>query len=884
MLRYVFFLVLFINPFLESHLISQQYLDLKPGYSSLDTTYNQGLIFDPLMMIQGRAPGVQIYNRGGNPNVQTFARMRGLSSYSGQGILVIKDGIPGYPLESIDPASIISIELVNDPALHAVFGMRGGEGVISIITRQPKKNSKKWSIGFKTQLSISEVSNKHSIFSKDEFLDSNGVDIGFENDWISNITRQGISSLNNFDVSYKYKHTDIYATLTRRNVNGILAGSGFVRQALNAAINQKALDDRLNISLGASILRDQQDYGFPEAFRYAQIMNPTAPIFSEGILSQVNDERFDGYYQALGEFDYYNPVAIVDQNLREGENDYDVFYGKVDFALLDETLSVYGSVLNSNRRNTFVTFYSPFSNYNGLPFNPMGTRGQIEQIFTDENLSTLDGGLSFKSTLGKLNTRLNIGSSLQVGESNIRRLNETGVQSIDEFQDTVLSSTYGFDTKLISFYAHGQFEVSKNYVFNGYFRYDGSSKLGQNSQWGSFYGVSFNADFNELLKMDSLSHLRLNMTYGKSGSLPELGGLSAERRIIVMNANGDTASTPGLIANPDLTFEKKTEYAIGLNYGQSKFNFCVTYFNKKLEDLIAFVDVERSVFGVDSRIDNAYNLRTSGLEGQFSLNHSNKESVALVSTVSMHYFFNQLKVQEENSFETLTDFSNGFLYDPIITADSGGSVGDIYGGIPVGLDEELEYIYEDINMDGRASANPTNFNRRNDFALLGNGLPNFELSYALSLNTSQWFGAILFRGAFGHQLVNRTNQFLEPQFRPEIIRNRIATEFEMRPSEVEFNSRFVESANFMKLDNLSIGRYINLGNGRMLTLILTGQNLVTVTNYSGADPEPSLTDDEYVFYEQDIEYTWKSRFISGIDRRKSYLPSRTFSISAELNF
>ncbi|MEM1217183.1 MAG: SusC/RagA family TonB-linked outer membrane protein, partial [Bacteroidota bacterium] len=172
---------------------------------------------------------------------------------------------------------------------------------------------------------------------------------------------------------------------------------------------------------------------------------------------------------------------------------------------------------------------------------------------------------------------------------------------------------------------------------------------------------------------------------------------------------------------------------------------------------------------------------------------------------------------------------------------------------------------------------------------LGQGNPPVELGWTTRLNVRNWQVAALFRGAFGHVLVNQTRQFHELEYSDQSIPvyNRIETDLAEAGLVVNrFSSLYVESADFLTLDYLTLARTFQFKRPRgpkALTVSLTGQNLFTLTTYTGLDPEPALEDEGTRFFES-IAFPIRPAdpFVAGIDRRYSYLPSRTVVLGVRL--
>ena len=163
------------------------------------------------------------------------------------------------------------------------------------------------------------------------------------------------------------------------------------------------------------------------------------------------------------------------------------------------------------------------------------------------------------------------------------------------------------------------------------------------------------------------------------------------------------------------------------------------------------------------------------------------------------------------------------------------------------------------------------------------GIPDFELGWTNNLTYKNWTLNAFFRGAFGHSLVNTWRAFYEPRISSQSSYNVVNTELANDEiTAAEFSSLYVEDASFFKLDNLSIGYDFNIKENKYIKgirLTGSGQNVFTITNYTGSDPEPALIDNNRT------DNTIVSDVLApGIDRRTNYYSSRTFTLGLNINF
>jgi iron complex outermembrane receptor protein len=193
-------------------------------------------------------------------------------------------------------------------------------------------------------------------------------------------------------------------------------------------------------------------------------------------------------------------------------------------------------------------------------------------------------------------------------------------------------------------------------------------------------------------------------------------------------------------------------------------------------------------------------------------------------------------------------------------------------------------VFKDLNGDGVVDANPANALLPSaDMKVLGNGIPTLEVGWTNRISFKNWDANIFLRAAFGHSLINQFRAFYEP-IDPGAINsyNRIKTSKSVAGlQQAQYSSLYVEKADFVKLDNMTIGYTFKTAASALksVRVYVSGQNLVQFTKYTGIDPEPILADPESQF-----ATTFSNVLAPGIDRRNNYYTARTFTFGLNVGF
>jgi iron complex outermembrane receptor protein len=321
-------------------------------------------------------------------------------------------------------------------------------------------------------------------------------------------------------------------------------------------------------------------------------------------------------------------------------------------------------------------------------------------------------------------------------------------------------------------------------------------------------------------------------------------------------------------------------------------------YTRDINDFISLVNVDAALFnGISTRYENAGQLRTNGLEFTVNYDIIKKEKLTYNSGLIFSTYKTKLEKNPQGDQVIANLGYPGQNNTNVILVKEGQEVGQIWGPVFSGdVDESGTPILEDINGDGELITDQGSALLENaDFTVLGKGLPDFEMGWTNQLAFGNWDINVFFRGAFGHSLVNTFRAFYEPIIGSQASYNFINTKLARADIKTaQFSSYYVEKADFVRLDNLSIGYNIPWDHDfiKSVRLTLSGQNLFTITNYTGTDPEPALQDfgtDNSVnsaisVNAGNIQLSNPNPLAPGIDRRNNYFTSRTITIGLKVNF
>jgi len=850
--------------------------------------FNNGHINDPIQLIQGKVAGLSISKAGGDPNGDFTVRLRGLSTFgSNTEPLIIIDGVQGADLNSVDPQDIASMDVLKDASAAAIYGTKGASGVILITTKKGEytEGVKMSKIEFTSNLTMESVARKTSVLTADEYLGfDNATDFENNTDWIDQITRTAYQQAYALAVSGATKTSNYRVSFNYRKGNGTVLNTGF--DQLNGRLNftQRALNDMLTLNFNLATTTRNETYAPSEALTFATRYNPTAPVMADDELSQ----EWGGYFQREA-FYFYNPFAIIDQNTLDGKKQEILGSIKADLRPVDGlTLSVFYSQSHGN--DVFGQYYSKNSYWTPYAIGSHQGYARKENQNRFHHLMELTG--EYEKRFGKLNTKLLVGYSWQENVDDLLwafgkgyltdgfLYNNIG-SGAGELNGPEYRDTYKSGHTLIGYFARFTANWDNAIFLTANFRRDGSSMFGENNKWGDFPGVSLGFDITRYVEIPAVDRLKIRGGVGVTGNLPPDPYLSK----LLYNVTDDNffyngefiqAYAPIRNENPKLKWETKRELGFGIDFLiLSKLSGSIDYYRSISSDLMLEFTVPVPPNPTDRMWINLGELENSGLELALGYDVFEKENWSWTTNLNFtKYFETKLVTITSDKTNNESEIFLGGLGAPFLTgtntikAEEGQPIGQIIAPIYIGVDSTGKLIHQSDSV----------FNAQTDVQVVGNGLPSFELGWANSFTYKNWFCNFFIRGVFGHSLINVNNaRYGVPVVMGIQSGMQLALDFEDAVDGPVYSDVHVEKADFVKLDNFSIGYNFSFSDSKYvdnLKIFLSGQNLFVITNYSGVDPEVRYGD----------TFDNNNPLAPGIDRENTYFRTRSVTLGLNLLF
>ena len=869
--------------------------------------FNKGSVNSPVALIQGKVSGLSISKAGGDPNGSYDIRLRGMSTIGANlGPLVIVDGVIGGDLNNVDPNDIESINVLKDGSAAAIYGTRGSSGVILVTTKKGKKGTAV--IDYNVYVTADMVAKNTDVMNATQWRamkaeinttqkNTIGTDFGSNTDWFKQIEQTGITQVHNISMSGGSDKTSYRASINYRDIQGVMITTGNTQLNGRINISQKALNDKLTIDLNMGATERKSQYGFSQAFRYATIYNPTAPVMSSDPLINPDYIKHNGYFQQVL-FDYYNPVSILKQNTNDGtsrilnlslKGTYEIVKGlSIDaFYSVQNNGDLNGQYLNKNdywggmNRNGLASRNADLS-ASKLFESTVHYNGDVTSAL---NISVL-GGYSYQDFT-------NEGFYAQGGDFLTNDFTYNNLSAALDFKNGKGSITsYKNSNKLIAFFGRVNVNINSTWFVTASARYEGSSRFGTANKWGLFPAVGGGADLSKLINVSMIDNLKLRVNYGITGNQPTDSYLSLQRLgpqgNFFYNGAFVFGYSPVSNANADLKWEKKGEFDAGLDFSlfSSKVSGSFDFYTRTTTDLLFQYGVPVPPNLYNQAWLNLGKIKSSGLELSLNWNVVKKGDFTYSMSLTPSYILENTLVSLSGKFngadltygrQELGDMgSPGQNGTPVAVVQEGKPLGQILTYVYEGIDASGNFIFKDVNGDGSISAA--------DRTVTGNGLPKFLMGFGNTLNYKNWDLNVFFRGVFGHDLVNSFRAFYEV---PAYISsyNLPTTTTKLRNADGTLlaatsgtlSSKYVEKGDFVSLDNLALGYNFTLPKTSTFSKIrvyVAGNNLFYITKYTGVDPNPRYTDPE----------TGGTPLITGMDRRDTWFRTRSVTFGANFVF
>ncbi|GGK57153.1 SusC/RagA family TonB-linked outer membrane protein [Lutibacter litoralis] len=831
---------------------------------------NKGAIVSPDQMLTGKVAGVQITSDGGAPGGGSQIRIRGGSSLNASndplfiidGVPVDKDGIAGIrnPLNTINPNDIESYTILKDASATAIYGSRASNGVIIITTK--KGSSGELQGSYSANFSVNRNSDTVDALSADQFrayVNENGLpsDIALlgnaNTNWQDEIFKTGYGtshnlSLNGSSGAFKFRTSFGYT-----NQSGTLKTSNLERGTFSVSIGTALLEDHLKIDFNNKLSLINNRFGDTGAIGSAISFDPTQPVYSDS-------PNYGGYFEWLQANGNpisvgapRNPLALLEQRNNNSHATRNIGNIQFDYKMhflpeLRANLNLGYDISSSDGDNSI--FDSATSSNLEL-----ATLGNISHFEQDKKNILSDFYLNYAKDLDAINSSLDF----MVGYSYQNFKNEGFDRN--NIQDRALTEVLDYynELNLQSFFGRLKYSFVDKYLLTLTYRRDGSSRFSKSNRWGNFPSAAFAWKIYEepfIKNVDAITNLKLRLSWGITGQqdigdyYPAIATYLASTNTAQYQFGSSYLTTfRAQPFNSTLKWEETETYNAGIDFGlfDNVLSGAVDAYFRKTKDLLNFIP-----FPGGSSLSNAGNANIGKME--------NKGIEVTLSTrairsddLNLDFDFNFTYADTEITQLTTND---GPDYEGVPVGGFDGGVGNYIQRHTVGYSPYAFFVFQQVYDANGKPIEGVYVDRNNDGSISNADRYRFEkptadftAGFTTNLTYKDWNFNMAWRGNVGNYVYNNVDsakgfrdQLLNPSF-PNVIENGVSnildSDFINGGTNRYLSDYYVQEASFIKLDNVSIGYDFGsvFGETSNLSVSGTAQNLITITDYEGLDPE-----------------------------------------------
>ncbi|MFI3306187.1 MAG: TonB-dependent receptor [Rikenellaceae bacterium] len=851
--------------------------------------------------LQGLVPGLSVSSSGGDPGDPANIQIRGISSLSaGNDPLYVIDGIPQDGVPELNSNEIATIDILKDAASSAIYGTRGAAGVILITTKQGEVGKLKVSFSSSIGFPIANYDNLPELMNANEqtyykllvsrrsgtdlndfTYDQNKDQYMFQNDndAVSTVLASGTPVKQNYSVSMSggVKQLTYSGSLSYSDIDGIVLNSGYKRFNLRANINYQG--KKTKISQSFSYLMDDQDKAGGASFATAIKVKPYYPLVTRDMTEYVFPIDTESTSQS-------SSISSLLRNFTSVNNNQKIVFSynlgidhKITNNLTFTTKASIGTTTSYGFKKTpKVAVYNIYGVELGS--STASTTSKITNSTSRRVNFSSYGGLNYKKSIDKIhNFSANALVSYESAASKGFTASQQGlVGDLDVLNSgTMLPNVSSSDyTNNLIFGVIGrvQYDYRGRYLFSASLRADASSKFADDNRWGYFPSVSAGWNISDEKFWKPLKRVvtnaKLRASYGTTGN--EKFDAYTYQDVVTLGYDyvlgGDTYYGYTAIEYPnyDVKWETSTQINLGLDLGlfSNKLQFNADVYRTEKKDMLATVRLPISVGAGDktNMIQNVGNMVNTGIELNLTYRKVFTNKISLITSVNFYKNYNEItslgttdmmlnpaSALTSDANSTVTAFATGYEAGAFFLYKHDGVIKtqeelDAYNKATNSEAELGDMRYKDVNGD--------NYITDDDRAYCGSGFSDFEMGLNLNFKWNNFDIAAQFFGSYGNLVLNGlkadsfddernaelVNMWSTQNPTSDIPVRRASSSTQM--NYIGYSDLWLEDGSYIRLKLLSVGytiipkRHSFFSSARFY---ISGQNVLTLTGYSGLDPD-----------------------------------------------
>jgi len=858
-----------------------------------------------MQAIAGKMSGVQVVQNSGTPGGDVSILIRGVGTINDASPLYVIDGVPvSGGMWYLNPNDVESIDVLKDASATAIYGSRGANGVVMVTTKQAQEGHTE--INFDYSYGIQHTAKTYDMLNASQYAAlhnemrtnagpeyslnpafSDPESLGTGTDWMDAIFRTAPMQKVNLSMlggNQKISHATSLGYYTQ---DGIMKNSSYNRLSLQSNISSKIVSNvtvRANVNLSAENRRTQP---VGTVIQNAMRILPSIPIQDE------NGEYAGPTGNAEWNGNALNPVAIINEQNYRMKGFRMLSNISLEWEIIKglKFKTTGGAELGYDYNNSYIPKYKWGMN------ESKNTMQTVSSAY--EQLYLWDNTLNYDKSFGKHRINAMVGTSYQ--EYKKESVSASGSGRASELTTELDNATKATDVggnslrwALMSYMARLHYSYDDRYLVTATFRADGSSKFGKDNRFGYFpsFAAAWNIGNESFMQsVKPISQLKLRAGYGQTGN-QNIGAYAFADKLSVngvynfgsqrgFESNLVNLIYPYLLSNPSVKWEAVEQYNVGVDIGFLKNRIVANldFYVKNTRDMLTKKPVPQtsgtSLEQADWPPVNIGKVLNRGFE--FTINTKNFVGEFKWET-NLNMSFNHNEVVSIGGPEILNGVS---------LIREGQPINSFYGYKLGGVYQTLDEVFTGPVMENRAADKASHNPYKNtspgdmwfvdvdgngeindlDRTVIGNPSPDCIFGFNNTFSYKNFDLSIFFQGALGNQVWNGVRASHESM---NSTYNQLASTLERWTGEGTSSSmpraiyadpnnnsrastRWLENGSYAKLKNLTFGytlpeNWTNRAKVKALRLYVSFDNLCTITNYSGLDPEVGLSGLDYGVY------------------------------------
>lgn len=807
-------------------------------------------------ILQGRTPGVEVTTSSGMPGAGARVRVRGTTSInkSSDPLYVIDGIISTSGLDGLNPQDIQSMEVLKDASSTAIYGSRGANGVILVTTRNGETGRPR--IHFDAKIGLSQVRKDYDLLNAYEYAQAlndirgegtiSSADMAaYQNgskgiDWVDLMTRTALSQDYSLGISGGSEKVKYLLSGNVLDQEAVTINSKYKRYGFRANVDAD-VRPWLTVSAKLSTAIIHQENGAPNWFQVInysptmELRNPETGIYN------TDPYNIGGT----------NPYALLTENYSDSYS-YNV---NANLSLLFKLAKGLTFTVQGGYDYDHSPSYS-FTSKLVAPgaINSMNNTSNLHRYWQNTNNLTYRGEFGDHTLAATAVWEISrtFDTGLQAGGSNLNN-EAVGYWNISNAATRTESNSYT-ESSLASGIVRASYDYKKKYFLTAAIRADGSSKFQKGHRWGWFPSAALAWDIAKESFMEHqhvLQQLKLRSSFGVTGNQAINAYSTLGMLTNTLYGWGTSTGFSGYWANqfstPELTWEKTSQFDVGLDLSLFGIDITFDWFKKRTEDLLFQKQIPRYNGGGTYWV-NQGKLSNTGFEFSVSA-FPLKSTVVWETTFNAAYVKNKIEDLAGNDFALTATYSD--LGGSMQIMKPGHPLGSFYVYQWKGFDDHGANLYQ--KADGSLTTTPTS----EDLVIKGQANPKWTFGWNNTISWKNWTLNLFFNAAAGVERLNishYTTASMNGVSRFITLRDAYYKGWDKVSDKADAqypsltntdnknyanSDRWLEDASFIKLKNISLSYNIprRVAKFAGIQLSVSAQDLFTLTKYKGMDPE-----------------------------------------------